>query len=184
MQVKLLQEVVDYDGSQLCAQYAYRTARIVGDSVIAFHGACDVEDDSMVDLEDRLAGAAIASSSMVHFLAEHFGEDLVRTVLRQRMFARLAADLLRERCGRAVRVAGDDLFVDQRKASISVATVSPVSGLFHFAINLRTDRVPVPAIGLEELGVEWTSFATDLLARYRDEVADIGQAAAKVRWVR
>lgn len=184
VQVKLLQEVVDYNGSQLCSLYAYRTARIVGDSVIAFRGACDVEDDSMVDLEDRLAGATIASSAMVHFLAEHFGEDLLRTVLRQRMFARLAADLLAERCGRTVRVAGDDLFVGQRKASISVATVSPVSGLFHFAINLSTDRVPVPAIGLDELGVEWMSYATDLLDRYRDETTDISQAAAKVRWVR
>ena len=184
MRVKLLDDVVDYDGSQLASLFIYRTAGIEGDAVVAFRGACDVEDDEMVDVEDRLAGHAIVSPSMGHFLAERFDEDLVRTVLRQRLFARLAADLLRERSERDVAVRGDDVMVGERKASISVATVSPVSGLFHFGINLRTDGVPVPAIGLEELGVEWESYASDLLETYRDESDDIQRAAAKVRWVR
>lgn len=181
---KVLVETVDYDGSQLASLFAYRTAGLLGDSVVAFRGACRVTVESMVDVEDLCAGNRIESPSMVHFIAEQFGAALELTVWRQRVFARLARDLLAERSGAAVRAAGDDLFIGSRKASISVATVSPVSGLFHFALNIETAGVPVPAIGLRELGVEWRPFAETLMERWVSEVEDVRQAAAKVRWVR
>ncbi len=184
LEIKVLPADLDYDGSQLSSLFAQRTAGIVGDSLVAFRGACRVAREHMVDLEDLRAGAEIYSPRMVHFIAEHFAEPLPAMVLRQRLFARLAADLLAERSGRTFRVAGDDLFLEARKASVSVATVSPVSGLFHFAVNIETAGVPVPAIGLDELGVEWQSFARELLERYRAEDADLRRAAAKVRWVR
>lgn len=183
IQVKLFDPLVDYDGSQLSSLFAYRTAGMVGDSVIAFRGSCEVGSDTMVDVEDVLAGAAIRSPDMVHFIVEHFGVPLSAMVLWQRIFSRLAADTLAERCGRAVRVSGDDVFVGDAKASISVATASPVSALFHFAFNIRTEGVPVKAIGLCELSVPWRELATDLMARYQAEFADVRIACAKVRWV-
>ncbi|MFH0947056.1 MAG: DUF366 family protein [Planctomycetota bacterium] len=184
IRVKLLDEAVDYDGSQLASLFGYRRTGISGDLVLAFVGACRVPFETMVDLEDVLQGAAIFSPRMLHFLAEAFAERLEPMVLRQRLFGRLAAELLAERSGRSVVVKGDDLFVEDRKASISVATVSPISALFHFALNLETDGVPVPAIGLTELGVDWKPFATALLDRYQAECTDIRHAATKVRWVR
>lgn len=184
LSIRRLEDPTDYDGSQLSSLFAYRTAGIAGDSVVAFRGACRVTNDTMVDLEDLLGGQRIESPDMVHFVAEHFGERLEAMVLRQRLFARLAAELVAERSGRPVTVRGDDVYVAERKASISVATVSPVSGLFHFGINVRTEGVPVPAIGLEELGVGWDDFADAALVRYRDEMADVRAAASKVRWVR
>lgn len=182
--IKLLDHDLDYDGSQLSSLFAYRRTGISGDLVIAFRGACQVQAESMVDVEDLIQGATIYSPSMVHFLAEAFGEPLEKMVLRQRLFGRLAADLLEQRSDVRVSVRGDDLYIDQRKASISVATVSPISALFHFALNIETEGVPVPAIGLAELGVEWRSLATELLELYRDECADIRHAASKVRWVK
>lgn len=175
---------IDYDGSQLASLFIYRTTGISGDAVLAFAGACEVGNDTMVDVEDLRAGAVIRSPRMLHFIAEQFAEGLVSMVLRQRLFGRLAADLLRERSGKDVLVSGDDLFVQERKASISVATASPVSALFHFALNIETEGVPVPAIGLLELGVEWQPFADELLERYRIECDGIRHAASKVRWVR
>lgn len=183
IQVKVLDQVVDYDGSQLSSLFAYRTAGVVGDSVVAFRGACEVRNDAMVDVEDLRAGAAIRSPDMIHFLAEQFGVRLPEMVLWQRLFARLAGETLAEQAGVPVRVDGDDVFVADRKASISVATVSPVSGLFHFAFNIRTEGVPVKAIGLGELRVEWASLAEMLLARYQAELEDVRFAASKVRWV-
>ena len=182
--IKLLDQPLDYDGSQLASLFGYRRTGISDDLVIAFRGACQVTAETMVDVEDLIQGATIYSPSMLHFLAEAFGEPLEKMVLRQRLFGRLAADLLEERSGAGVLVRGDDLYIGERKASISVATASPVSALFHFALNIETEAVPVPAIGLSELGVEWQPFATELLERYRDECADIRHAASKVRWVK
>ena len=183
-QVKLLDDVVDYDGSQLSSLFGYRRTGVSGDLVLGFVGACRVSDETMVDLEDLLQGATIYSPRMLHFLAEAFAERLEPMVLRQRLFGRLAAELLAEESGKIVVVNGDDLFVEKRKVSISVATASPVSALFHFALNLETEGVPVPAIGLTELGVDWKPFAEELLDRYQAECADIRHAATKVRWVR
>jgi hypothetical protein len=184
LSVVLLSESIDYDGSQLGSLFGFRTTGIVGDAAVAFLGGCDVRGEALVDLEDRRAGATIISPLMLHVIVEHFGERLESMVLRQRLFARLAADLLRERCGREVAVDGDDLFVAGKKASVSIATVSPVSALFHFGINVRTEGAPVPAIGLAELGVDAPPFARALLDRYAAETADVAHAAAKVRWVR
>ncbi len=181
---EILDQILDYDGTQLASLFAYRTAGVAGDSVIAFRGACRVSNDAMVDVEDLRANHRIESPDMLHFIAEHFGERLVPMILRQRLFARLAAERLARLAEVDVDVNGDDLFVRDRKASISVATVSPVSGLFHFGVNLETDGVPVPAIGLNELGVDWRTFAAELLDAYRREDDDVTFAAAKVRWVR
>lgn len=183
LSIKLLEQDVDYDGTQLHSLFAYRTAGVLGPSVVAFRGACAVTKESMVDVEDVRAGSRIESPSMLHFIAEEFGSALEPMVLRQRLFAHLAGEMLAQRGSVEVSVRGDDVYCGERKASISVATVSPVSGLFHFALNLRTEGVPVPAIGLEECGVPWRPFALDLMARYRDEIDDVRAAAAKVRWV-
>ncbi len=175
-----------YDGSQLSSLFCHRTAGVAGDSLIAFVGPCSVKLDHMVDAEDRRAGATIYSPRMLHFIAEHFGARLEPMVWRQRLFARLVAERLALAARTSVAVRGDDLYLDrggEKKASISVATVSPVSGLFHFAINVRTEGAPVPAIGLDELGVQVRPFADDVLEAYRRECDDVRLAAATVRWV-
>ena len=70
-----------------------------------------------------------------------------------------------------------------RKLSISVATISPHSGLIHAAFNFRGEGAPVAAIGLEELGVAPREFGEQLLAAYAAELEGINFAASKVRRV-
>lgn len=180
----IIDERLDYDGSQLRSQFAYRTAGIAGDSVVAFRGSCRVTKETMVDVEDLVDGARIEADDMLHFVAEEFGTPLEPMVLEQRLFGRLAADLVAERSGAPVRVSGDDLFVGEGKLSISVATVSPVSALFHFGLNLQRAGTPVETAALGDLGVEWRPFCEELLERWTAERADVAFAATKVRWVR
>lgn len=185
---RLLAGELAYDGSQLRSHFGYEQLGVAGDSVIAFIGPCDVLAREMVDREDHRAGAVIRAKSMLHFIAESFAARLPEMVYRQRLFARLVASLLeqsfpKDRCDQRLRVDGDDLYLGERKASISVATVSPVSGLFHFALDIDPTGAPVPAVGLEELGVEPRAFATKVLDAWRAEVESIAVAAVKVRWV-
>src|SRR5687768_6711515 len=115
-----------YTGRELRSHFAFDTFGIAGDSAVAFVGPCRVEVTELVDRVDAKAGAFIASPRMVHVLVEHFGLALVEAVLRQRILARLAADLLREGGAPDVRVRGNDVYAAGRKASVSVATLSPV----------------------------------------------------------
>ena len=63
---------------------------------------------------------------------------------------------------------------------MSIATVSPVSTLIHFGINVDPAGAPVPAVGLAELGIDPTSFAPALLDLLDAELEGIAHARAKV----
>jgi hypothetical protein len=172
-----------YGGRELRSHFALDVFGIVGDSAVAFVGPCRVELAEMVDLVDVRAGASIYSPLMVHFIVEHFGVALVEMVLRQRLLARLAADLLRELGVAELLVRGNDLYVAGRKASVSVATCSPVSSLLHLGVNVATEGTPVPTWGLAERRLAPEPFARELLARYAREMDDVRRAAAKVKGV-
>lgn len=172
-----------YTGRELRSHFALDTFGIVGDCAVAFVGPCRVELSEMVDLVDVRAGASILSPLMVHFIVEHFGVALVEMVLRQRLLARLGADLLRDHAVGELLVRGNDLYVAGRKASVCVATRSPVSALIHLGVNVRTEGTPVPAWGLAERGLAPEPFARELLDRYAREMDDVRRAAAKVKGV-
>ena len=175
---------LDYDGSQLASLFAYREAGVAGDSVVSFRGACRVTDETMVDVEDHRAGATIAADDMLHFIAERFDERLEAMVLRQRLFGRIVADLVEARADVEVDVRGDDLFVGDGKLSISVATASPVSALFHFGVNVDRAGTPVETAALNDLSIEPDELAAAALEAWAAECDDVAFAARKVRWVR
>lgn len=178
---RFLPERIDYDGAALRAHWILRTTGLVGDAVVAFRGACDVRTDEIADLAD-IDGPGIAGADMLHFLSERFDEASIEAgVLRQRLFAVLVQEELASR-GVAVRRDGDDLYSDDhRKLSISIATRSPVSSLMHFAVNVVVRDVPVPAVGLDEWGIDPQSFAEGVLVRVSQESASIHDARCKVR---
>ena len=181
-----------------------------GDAAVAFLGPCDVAPEYMVDTVDLQAGARIFSPRMVHIIVEHPALGLAHITTRQRLLIAIAAEIINAALGEPlVRREGDDLYLRDRKLSVSVATVSgasaacpgtagfslpspnpqaeacatlpAASGLIHAGFNLRGEGAPVAAIGLEELGLDPRAFAERLLAAYAAEIAGIASAAAKVR---
>jgi hypothetical protein len=175
-------EPIAYDGSQLRAHWLLARFGVAGDAAVAFRGPCRVRDAEMADLAD-LDGPGIAADDMVHVVWEMFtAADLLLAVHRQRLLAAQAREVLAELAPRAsVRRDGDDLFVGDGKLSISIATVSPVSALLHFAVNSSAGGAPVPIATLADLGVEPRRFGEELLARVAAEQDGIVVARAKVR---
>jgi len=173
---------ITYTGEQLCSQWIYRTFGVEGDAIAWFEGPCEVSGERLVDQFDAQAGDFIKAARMMHFIVEHFDGDLDHAILRQRLLVCLAAEVL----GREVnglRRVGDDLFIGERKLSVSIATVSPVSSLIHFAVNTDPAGAPVPACGLGELGVDPWRFAERLAAAYVAEVERMAKARCTVRSV-
>src|SRR5690606_6658017 len=101
-------------------------------------------------------------------------------VLAQRLWISMLGESLRDR-GIPVSRAGDDLMVLERKLSVSIATSSSVSQLIHIGINIDPQGAPVPAVGLQELGVEPREWTRLVLGRIAEEWADIDWARSKVR---
>jgi hypothetical protein len=182
VKARLLEAEIEYTGAQLRSGWIEETAGLSGDAIVAFLGPCDVAPEHMVDRVDLEAGARILSPRMLHLVAEHPGLSLHEITCRQRLLMALAGETINARLGETLlRRDGDDLYLRNRKLSVSVATTSPRSGLLHSGFNLRGEGAPVPAVGLEELGLDARTFAERLLAAYSREVEGLIEAAAKVK---
>lgn len=184
MIVKVLSGTRSYGDGTLASHVLQRLTGTWGDAACAFEGPCRVTVQGLVDLEDARRRSPIESRRMLHFLAEHFDRDLFRAVLRQRLLVSIFQEMLPANLRRQIGRIGDDLFIGSRKLSVSIATLTPVSSLIHFGVNLDARGAPVPAVGLTQLGVGNARFlARRVLEGYRDELAEIERACVKVRAV-
>lgn len=189
MNFKFFDREEKYDGSQLTSLRNYLKHQIMGDSIVAWIGPCDVHIDHMVDGEDVLAGARICGDKMLHFIVEKFDCSLFAAVGLQRLLASLCKDAIQRTASEKALAArlrreGDDLYCDNGKLSISIASVSPVNALIHFAVNVINSGTPVQTISLMELGVDPKRLAQELMTSFCHEVLTMQQATQKVHWVR
>lgn len=184
MKTKFIDEEIKYIGSQLAPHWIYKNFKIQGDAIVAFVGECEVHLTEMVDIEDVINNEPIYSKSMLSFISEQFGLGLTEGVFRQRLLICIIKELLEERGVFVVR-NGDDLMINGRKLSVSIATKSITSVLIHTGLNILSEGAPVKASGLEsELGIkDIKEFALTVMSRYADEIEDIKLAATKVRGV-
>lgn len=147
-------------------------------------GPCNISPHSMIDGEDLLALDKICGDNMVHFISEIFHQSLFSGVLAQRLLASLAKDVLFQMQPELeVKREGDDLYVGDGKLSISIATVSPISTLIHFAVNVVNNGTPVKTVALNDFGISPKEFAGNLMEAFASEIETSIKATVKVRTV-
>jgi len=183
MNTAWIEKEICYDGTQLKSHWIYNQAGVLGDCIAGFIGPADVPITNMVDLVDVKNNDPIYSKSMLHFIIEHFDSGLNLAIARQRLLVAIAAEELKSHSTAIVR-SGNDLYDGDKKLSVSIATVSPVSTLIHFAINIKSDGTPVPTKGLADYKIEPKSFAKNILTRYSAEIKSMNEARCKVRPVK
>ena len=185
MKYHLAKESRAYTGEQLHSNFAYKEFDVVGDSIVAFCGPCDIEIKEIVDIEDLKAGNQIYSESMLHFIVEHHETDLEKGVLRQLVLACIVKDALNDILRNvAVQRINADLYDGDAKLSISVATATPISSVIHFGINISSVNTPVKTKGLEDYGVDPFEFANIVMEKYARDTEGIYNARCKVRWTK
>jgi hypothetical protein len=182
------EKTIDYDGSQLRSDWLQQALGLEPDSegaAGAFVGACDVRPEMVVDLDEVRSGEPIRAARMLHFIAEFPDRDLEKTVYRQRLLAAAVSERLAEAApGRSFRRRGDDVYEHGSKVTVSIATLSPVSSLLHFGVNIDPAGAPVAAAGLADFGVEPRGFGREVLAAFAAEMSSSRLATARVRQVR
>lgn len=184
MKTLLIDENVKYEGWQLAPHWIYKNYKIQGDATVAFRGECEVKLTEMVDIEDVINNEPIYSKDMLSFISEQFNIGLVEGVFRQRLLICIIKEALEKR-GFVIRRSGDDLFYNDKKLTVSIATKSVNSILIHTGINVDSDGAPVKASGLiSDLGLsDIKEFAKEVLDKYNEEIEDIVLASTKVRGV-
>lgn len=183
MITKYISKKIDYLGFQLSPQFAYRNFHILGESIISFQGKADVKLEHMADIEDVINKEHIYSPLMLHFIIEHFDEDLEKMTIYQRLFISIIKETIEDITDKKIIRKGDDLFYSGRKLSVSIAAKTPVSCMIHTGLNIKTDDTPLETSGLGELGVQAEEFAHKVMESYKEEVESIRKARCKVRSV-
>lgn len=181
MHTKFIVQDIKYTGLELSPHWIYKKFNLQGDAIVAFCGECEVKLTEMVDIEDVINDEPIYSKNMLSFIVEHFNIGLVEGIFRQRLLITIIKEALEKLSGVNVLRSGDDLFVDGKKLSVSIATMSLTSVLIHVGINIDPTGAPVEAIGLNSLNIaNINDFANEVMVKYSQEIDDIILASTKV----
>ena len=183
MNTLFIDEEIKYIGSQLSPHWIYRNYHLMGDSIVSFIGEVDVKLSEMVDIEDVINNEPIYSKKMVNFIIEKFNSSLEEMVWVQRLFISIIKEVLESYNVKVAR-DGDDLFYDNRKLSVSIATKSITSCLIHTALNIIKEGAPINASDLSEMGIkDVKKFAIEVMDKFSEETKSIKLATYKVRGV-
>ncbi|UCD85666.1 MAG: DUF366 family protein [Deltaproteobacteria bacterium] len=185
MQSRFIDKQIDYNGEQLRSHWAYENFDLLGDSIVSFRGQCGVQLEEMVDLVDRKNNERIYSEDMLHFILEFFHLDLEKAICQQRLLIAILKDelLLRYPEAQIIR-RGDDLFDGEKKLTVSIATLSPVSALIHLGININSQNTPVKTAGLDDYNIQPRELARSIMEKFCQEMEGISEARCKVRGVK
>lgn len=177
-----------YSGEQLSSLYAYLNHKVLGDSIVAWAGPCNVSLEHMVDGEDLLEQAKIESDNMLHFIIEKFDSSLLFMTCLQRLLAEIVISEIQKLSANGLSASlirkGDDIYSGDKKLNISIATCSPSSCLLHFGINIGNEGTPVETCALSDFKIEPKAFAEAIMAKVVSEVEGLTRATQKVKWVK
>ncbi len=186
MEILFTDKQIKYTGEQLSPHWIYKNFNIMGNAIVAFTGECEVNLNHMVDIEDVINNEPIYSKNMLSIIEENFNSSLIETVYKQRLLVTITKELIEKNYPSVkIRRNGDDLYVNDRKLSVSIATKSITSTLLHFGLNIDAAGAPVSAADLsKDIGIkDIKKFTMELLNTYKKEVEDIDNASSKVRGV-
>ena len=189
---KHINEIFEYDGSQIDPSWAFQEFGIYGSSVVTWIGPVNITPDNLKDFAD--VGLEIKSSYMVNFICEFFDQqppNMRVAYLRQRLLVMIFREILME-YGVQTERQGDDIFVDGRKLSISIASVSLSSAKIHFALNIEDKGTPsdVETIGLYDIKINDKQVFTEenlldlineTVTRFIDEIETIENDISKTK---
>lgn len=185
--IALVKDRLDYTGEQIKPLWAFRELGIQGDSIVIFRGAMKVRRDELIDIEDFLREKneefPITSDDSINLVIEHFDAgDLRLTYHRQRLLIDIAKEKI-EKFGKITK-RGSDLYNDDKKLTVSIATASVSSGKIHLGINITDKGTPdyVNAAGLLDLGVpNPLKLAEGIAVEYAGELKNIEDDITKSR---
>ena len=187
---KHVEDIFEYDGSQINPSWAFQEFGIYGSSIVTWIGPVNITPDNLKDFAD--VGLEIKSNYMVNFICEFFDQQPTNmriAYLRQRLLVMIFREILTEKGVKTTR-EGDDIFVDGRKLSISIASVSLSSAKIHFALNLEDKGTPddVETIGLYDIGEgnvfnenNLKDLIFEVVDRYIDELETIEKDISKTK---
>ncbi|WP_423792510.1 DUF366 family protein [Methanocaldococcus indicus] len=174
---------LDYTGKEIKELWAFETFNIQKDSIVAFRGKMEVKREFMKDLKDlkrEKIDMPIVSDDSINFIVEHFDVSLRDIYFRQRLLIFIAKEII-ENYGVKLYRDGDDLYYKNKKLSVSIACKGIVSGKIHLGINVKSKKIHVPIVGLEDLGLDANKIMEEIALKYANEIEKIEKDLRKTK---
>ena len=159
----------EYDGSQINPSWAFQEFGVKDSTIVSWVGPMNILGDNLIDYED--VGVDIKGNLMLNFIVEHFDEqpgNLKLAYHRQRMLVMITRDKLLD-YGIRTTQDGDDIFIDNKKLSVSIATASISTMKMHFALNITTEGTPVD---VETSALEDNNMSMEQIHELQDSIAN------------
>lgn len=132
----------EYDGSQINPSWAFQEFKVKDSTIVSWKGPMNIKSNNLIDYED--VGLDIKGEKMLHFIVEHFDMqpgNIKMAYHRQRLLVMITRDILLD-YGVKTTQDGDDIFINNKKLSVSIASASISSMKIHFALNITTKGTP------------------------------------------
>ena len=190
---KHIHEKFPYDGSQIDPLWAFREFNIKGSSIISWRGPMNISPENIKDFAD--INTEIKSDEMFHIISEFFDcqpANMEIAYLRQRLLILIFYEKL-SKLGVLIKREGDDIYIEDRKLSVCIASSSISSMKIHFALNIQDKGTPsnIKTIGLLEIkdhqgnlvfnNDNILNFFSDLIESYINELETIQLDISKTK---
>ena len=159
----------EYDGSQINPSWAFQEFKVKDSTIVSWIGPMNILGKNLIDYED--VGVDIKGKLMLNFIVEHFDEqpgNLKLAYHRQRILVMIARDILLD-YGIKTTQDGDDIFINGKKLSVSIATASISSMKMHFALNITVEGTPDD---VETSALEDNNMSIEQVHELQDKIAD------------
>jgi len=175
-----VEKEVPFTGEELKPHWAFLNYDLAGDSIVAFIGPYRASPEWIPDLRQSKKTKEFKTDRMLHLVVEHFGCDLLKTLLYQRLLLGIAKDKLNHRLGGDIlQIWGDDICDGNKRVTTCSATANILSGKIHLGINIESGE----AKGLREYDLSPRELGEVIMDQYRLEVFRINQKLSTTRSV-
>jgi hypothetical protein len=182
-----------YDGTQIHPLWALHKFEVMGDTIVIFRGSMSVPKEEMIDVKDivreqDLADILISSDDCIHFIIEMFDDqpaNLKVAYHRLHLLSFIVQRVLEQELSISIRKEGTDLYYNDQKMNVGIATCSSTSSKIHFGLNIISTGVPkyVKAIGLHEIkkDLKLEELAMKIADDFKFEIESIDEDVMKSR---
>ena len=154
-----------------------------GNSMVIFRGPMKIEPKDMIDLKELKRGTIFPDGDLLHFIIEHFGDDMEKGVLRQNILVNIAEEKLTHRLGgRRILRWGDDLFDEDKRLTLTAVTQTPVSVKIHLGICIDPDA-DASFAGMTDYDLDPDELGEVIGNQYRADMKRLAEKCWRMRTV-
>jgi len=153
-----------------------------GDSLVIFRGPMSVRPEDAIDLKELKRGTVFPKGDILHFIIEHFGDELERTILRQNILVSITEEKIVHRMESIQRILrwGDDLYDEDRRLTFTAVTPTPVSGKIHLGVCIDSDNEAAFA-GICEYALDPNELGEVIGNQYRADMRRLREKCWRMR---